>query len=722
MNTNFDAYKNALLADATYALTIDNWNNRTGEAVETELKERMTPTLAKYIGENFTVVTHIETPDVGTSGFDATVWRENASGKLYVSMQGTKGASDFLTDVKLTFGGNAGLQIIDMANWWLRITTPVGQMARQIGTEVDPVSGFVSAKSDVPGTGLVSAADLAKGVEVNGHSLGGYLATAFTRLFGSQAHVTHTNTFNSAGFAPGSESAFANLQNLIGQSYGLGRFPNASEQSNYFAVNGINVTTNSLFFNQQGWRVELFQEEGTGIPNHSMFKLTDMLALGAAMEKLDPGIDIGKLNALMPVGANQAAASIEGLFDALRRAVEGPGITASSVGDEGDSAPSRVAYHAALAKFNLDHQNLAGKLSIGPAARELDAQARGDFAAIVALQDLSPIIVRGKDAAGDALLAQQWQSTRAADYAAWQADKSAATPSTFTDQWITDRAAMLGWLVKRNLEDNTDITMRGTQDLRFRDEASKTDIRIDAGGLTTGDDNRKKFHFGDDKANTLTGASKEDHLYGGSGADTLEGKDGADYLEGGADSDTYALQTGLTGIDTLVDSGANTLKIDGKTVSGAFAQVAGMGGNIYYSADKSYQLRKAEEGVWRLSVKNESTGQYSAVADLKGWKDGDYGLTIGAPTQEPERVPAVVYPSSVAYLAMDGAAAPKGVTFGGGNKSDDHDDMPRFCVLRKACRAQNRRRGATHSIATGDLQASARCQFNHQHCSAGGIA
>ena len=95
-----------------------------------------------------------------------------------------------------------------------------------------------------------------------------------------------------------------------------------------------------------------------------------------------------------------------------------------------------------------------------------------------------------------------------------------------------------------------------------------------------------------------------------------------------------------------------------------------MGGDIYYSADKSYQLRKAENGVWRLAAKDAGTGQYSAVADLKGWKDGDYGLTIGAPTQEPERIAPVVYPNSVAYLAMDGAAAPKGVTFGGGTKSD----------------------------------------------------
>ena len=134
-----------------------------------------------------------------------------------------------------------------------------------------------------------------------------------------------------------------------------------------------------------------------------------MLALGAAMEKLDSGINIGKLNALMPVGGNQPAASIEGLFDALRRAIEGPGITASSIGDAADSAPSRVDYHAALAKFNLDHKSLAGKLSIGFAAREMETYARNDFAALIALQDLSPIMMQGKDAAGDALLVQQWQ-------------------------------------------------------------------------------------------------------------------------------------------------------------------------------------------------------------------------------------------------------------------------------------------------------------------------
>ena len=219
----------------------------------------------------------------------------------------------------------------------------------------------------------------------------------------------------------------------------------------------------------------------------------------------------------------------------------------------------------------------------------------------------------------------------------------------------------------------------GTPDSDVLSEAQLNDLPLVSQLKSYGQSNGVAL-IADGGNDTLTGGSKSDYLQGGSGADTLEGKDGADYLEGGADADTYVLQTGLTGIDTLVDSGANTLQVGGKTVSGAFAQVAGMGGDIYYSADKSYQLRKAENGVWRLSAKNAGTGQYSAVADLKGWKDGDYGLTIGAPTQEPERIAPVVYPNSVAYLAMDGAAAPKGVTFGGGTKSDSfngsaHDDV-----------------------------------------------
>ena len=161
-------YINALLADATYAANL--FKNGSAQALTDALSERMTPTLAKFIGDNFEVAAHAESSDVFASGFDATVWRGRANsayaGKIYVSMQGTLGLQDFLTDGKLTLTGNAGQQVMDMVNWWLRLSAPVGQMAKQVAYSFNPATGFVAVGS-ATGLGLVSAAELAGGLEVN---------------------------------------------------------------------------------------------------------------------------------------------------------------------------------------------------------------------------------------------------------------------------------------------------------------------------------------------------------------------------------------------------------------------------------------------------------------------------------------------------------------------------------------------------------------------------
>lgn len=48
MTTITNAYKNALLADATYALNEDGLQNKTGKDISDLLATRMTPTVAKY--------------------------------------------------------------------------------------------------------------------------------------------------------------------------------------------------------------------------------------------------------------------------------------------------------------------------------------------------------------------------------------------------------------------------------------------------------------------------------------------------------------------------------------------------------------------------------------------------------------------------------------------------------------------------------------------------
>ena len=305
MPTINDALVNAFLADATYALGQGVPDGITGGTLKSLLQDRMTLTLAEYVAGNFTMVTHIETDDVSGSGFDATVWRRNSDDKVFVSMQGTEGFADFLVDGDLTLSGGARAQLADMVNWWLRIATGVNEAAPQIRSLVFPtvdVNGqlqYFEFAAPVAGAGLLVGAT---NLELNGHSLGGHLATAFARIFGGSTAISHISTFNSAGFTASSEAIFQNLQSLLGM--GTSAFPDAAQQSNYFAKNGLNVTTNTFWFNQIGERVEVFNEEGTGFPNHYMYRLTDALALADAMSKLDAGLSISSFNAIVGAAAN----------------------------------------------------------------------------------------------------------------------------------------------------------------------------------------------------------------------------------------------------------------------------------------------------------------------------------------------------------------------------------------------------------------------------------
>ena len=332
------AYINALLADAAYidlpvgAISRDQWEDPKKGA----LSKRMTLPLAKFIADNFEVINTRLAHDIPVldSGFDAIVWKGRKGtpyeGKVFLSARGTESGTDMLiADVDLTINSLARSQAIDMINWWSRITTERGKPALQVGCKnryvYDEHAGhdifigreFVLAPA-VQGEGLISAEDLARGVQVNGHSLGGHLASVFARIFGKQTHIEHVSTFNSAGFAPDSDAIFQQLQGLLPQEYGLPSFPDAQLQSNYFAGNGINVTTNSFYFNQVGRRISLFQEEGTGLTNHYMYRLTDMLALGNALEKLAPDLSIEALNQIISSGSHIAKGSLEGVLDAVR--------------------------------------------------------------------------------------------------------------------------------------------------------------------------------------------------------------------------------------------------------------------------------------------------------------------------------------------------------------------------------------------------------------------
>jgi Ca2+-binding RTX toxin-like protein len=596
-------------------------------------------------------------------------------------------------DISLALNGSASNQLVDMVNWWLRETGKAGESVKQIGVSPDPVTGYwtFNAAADTVGTGHITAADLANGIEVDGHSLGGYLASAFTRLFGVQAHVTGTSTFNSAGFAPGSDLIFQRLDELVGTSYGLGRFPNASEQSNYFAVHGLNVTTNSFWFSQQGTRVELFNEQstflGTDIPNHYMYKLTDSLALTAAMAQLDATLTTQRATAIFESGSNVISASLEGVLDALRRMLGGSSVQTTPADDASDSEPSRVAYHANLKALtdSAMFQSLAGNVTLEASGNLIaQAQARNSFADIVALETLAPFVIRAAGTGGESALDGLWQSGAWGDsYNAWLQDKSlellGKPAQTYTDQWLTDRALLLDAIVMRNSKDGTDIAygsafpVARAYELRWVDAQGVDQVLLAENTSRQGGVLQpvpmQLIAFGSDADDTLKGSDSlklGDHLYGGGGADALNGRAGDDYLQGdggddvldggdggdtlfggsgndrleggvgndqlhgGTGADTYRFSAGW-GNDTIVDSdGIGVIKIDDVTILAGQKVAEG----VWRNEDQGILYKLSGSGVDR-SLFIQKDGNPNDSIRIQGWKDGDLGLTMegaAAPT------------------------------------------------------------------------------------------
>ncbi|MDO5693311.1 MAG: calcium-binding protein [Pseudomonadota bacterium] len=579
------SFIDAVLADACYVhgLTPD----MKGDYLADALSKRLTLSLAKYVGDNFTVVSQYT--DHGSSGFSVTVFKDNA-GQTYVSMRGTEPADwsrDFPPDINAYLGsGLAESQIVEMVNWYMRAKTAANQPCDQYQYTIvdhlpngDPVYGYKVTSVTVAENGaLVGAGPLL----VNGHSLGGHLATIFTRLFNSA--VSHSSTFNGLGVGrifP--ESLLSDIQNKL--DLGVTTWESVDgKQSNYFAQHGINVATNDWWLSQRGQRIGLFNEEQTGISNHGMYKLTDLLALGHVLGTLDSSFTLQTLNAMVSAGSNRMVDSYESVVDALTRVlldIQAPRLPA---GDAEGSPPTREAYHAKLAELlnpatplGTIFQSLAGKVTLTPVDTNLATQgkARVDFQTFVALETLSPFVINPAGAEGRSALEALWVSAAWQErYQKWLADKNSLnaglTDLNYSNQWYEDRSALLHAVNLRNQQNQDTVvadalapadrmqtfqwlggeplpgqTQPSMAKLTYRNTKSESSVPV------------QKIIFGTDGNNKLEGNDVEktgDHLYGNAGDDELFGYKGDDYLEGGIGNDTL---DGGDGADQLVGGAGN---------------------------------------------------------------------------------------------------------------------------------------------------------------------
>lgn len=600
MNKIKDDFISAILADATYALDANGIEGKTGEKLKDLLEGRMTPELAQYIGDNFTVVTHYESSDYTDSGLDATVWQRKSDGKYFVSMQGTAGLMDFATDADLTASGTATAQIMDMVNWWLRITTPAGQEANQYtylsAPGPDAQAVVVVPALSVAGEGLITGMG---SVEVVGHSLGGHLATSFARIFGNSLPLSGVSTFNSAGFNPFSEVLFAQLKYHLGDAVSLGDY--YSGQKNFYAENGFGLTHRDWLNLEVGNLLALNNEESINpIANHYMYKMTDLLALGDTLTMLDPNLDLETLNAIVGTGDNTSIGSLEGILDAVRMLFR-RSITQTNSGDTGDSAQSRINYYENLFELrgDISFSSIFENVSIKSSMVVTQDLAKSDFSAFIALKNLSPVYIEGGSGFLQDLYADihdQWSS------------------GEFSQQYLEDRAAMLGALLGANMADMDYDDVRGVY---FNDAETGVVVGENGGGIFSADN--KQTLFGSEASDTLTSGNANDHLYGGGGSDFLASGAGDDYLEGGAGDDGLNAGTGFDRINGgagndayLIDNNFGDVMIaddwDGGSISllsGITFRRAGDGdadtNGLYIAVDENGEWLNGKEG-WSVSV------------------------------------------------------------------------------------------------------------------------
>jgi Ca2+-binding RTX toxin-like protein len=694
MLLNSDGFIDALLANAAYADGLRP--GVSGPVLEQLLRGAMTSTLAQIVTSNFEVAAHIDSSDVPLfgSGFDATVWRglpgTAVAGQLYLAIRGTDTPGDLVADIQLALTGNAGAQLIDMVNWWRRITTSPDRFVPQFSYEPNQDgTTFQWVEHAESGLGLISATELSRGIQVVGHSLGGYLASAFTWLLGSYTTVLHTSTFNSPGFLAGSETAFQQIQNMVGAGLGTGHFPTTSQQSNYFAVNGLNVTTNSFWFQQVGHREEVYNEDSL-LPgaNHSMYKLTDSLALFATMSRLDPALSLARFTEIVASASSISSGSLEGVVDRLRRMFLDRTAGAMPISDS-EKSPDREVYEADLVSLQNSgpFADLEGKVTFAPISTNLAAQAKArvDFQTVLALEALSTFVVNPAGPAGQAALDSAWNTLWWPEYDAWVADRaslaSGEDPENFTNEYLIDRSFLLANVLKRNTDDggsfvaNAAISTDRVVTFRYREAGATSDTTLTAwnpannAGGTGLNRSPQLVAFGTPDADTITGTDETlfgDHLYGANGDDTINALDGDDYVEGGLGDDLIDggkgfdtlrggqgadVLTGGDGNDVLAGgSGADTYLFNGATGLDTVRDSGGEG-SVLIGMNLLTGGRKVAQDSWRsddgqvayvrvggnLVIRPSAGTGSNGVITVEQWKPGELGIVLSdEPATEPD--------------------------------------------------------------------------------------
>jgi len=479
------------------------------------------------------------------SGFSATLFETLGAdgvgtGHYSFAARGTQTSlvAPILADLSADVGdivadGLAMYQIVDMYNYWQYLTHtgvydakvldkdllktaelvaayvvpgagPVLEATMRIdGYLIDNPSHTVLSIQPVPSTEL-SDVKLRNGigmlpatavVNVDGHSLGGHLAMAFSRLFPSAtANVT---AVNGAGF--GLQNS--NVNTLFAGLNGASGF-DADKITNAVGSAAMNVVSQDwLLLQQPAGRTEIYTESyswGTSF-GHGSSQMTDSLALYKLYAELSPSLSIEQISNVFGSASEQNVLTLERSLDALRVYFEGE--TAQGSGqtpsEDRDELYTKLYALEKSDGFRAMAGSAAVRVTAELSAAALSEQAKQDFGYFMAVRYLLPIALEGTSSAVIAANSDL--------YARWQADRtkriSGADNLEFTDAYLADRAAMLTFTNTARTQDNLTIassTIAGATE--YFDQAS--DLRVRAYNPTAGE--FRKIYFGRDGADSLS--------------------------------------------------------------------------------------------------------------------------------------------------------------------------------------------------------------------------
>ncbi|MBX3340380.1 MAG: hypothetical protein KF711_02245 [Nitrospira sp.] len=512
-------FQNALCSMASYA-------NLTAGMSAQRYKEGLTANgFADSLADIF-IATYRVAADTFTdpvTGLSVTLFESIATGEKILAIRGTNPneINDLITDGLLVAGESATLspQYIALQRYY-------SQLIEQ---------------------GTLGPNEL---LSVTGHSLGGFLAQAFT--VDHATNIRHTYTYN----APGIGGLAIEVLERLGVT--ANTVP-SGVITNIISENGLSIA--SGMGTQIGNPVNIFIEEtglNTSFHDHQIATATDALAWYDLAATIDPTIDIAAVTRLLEASSSVAARRLETGLDTLRFLFTGDR-TPTPIGPSGTGDPNREAYYVNLISLR---NSLSGTNDyrlidlVGLSSAAVFSQAKSltsdGLAYRYALRELNPFVVTGID----------YETLHNQDHSLDIYDASTGT-GVWTQMALSDRAELLAEKLRFNQSDG----IPGSPTL-FVDETSNFNNQRGATAAEV-------VIFGDVEGREYLGRRGNDHIYGAAGDDFVHGAKGQDYLEGNdGDDELY----GEADSDILVGQQGKD-KLDGG--SGIDSMSGGAGDDIY---------------------------------------------------------------------------------------------------------------------------------------------